>query len=153
MPGEPAETMIGVGAIGFGALMLFCAVKNVSPVALIRQAVTTGQISLDGLPLLYNSGSDSQLATTVPGTVRSAIDKIGTKNPSLANDIRTECGNLAQAITNGQPKSYADTKHVFDLLSQARSLGFSVEVDTIESWINSLKYASSPSSGNGGVTI
>ena len=52
MPGEPAETLVGVVGVGLGALLLYSAVKNVSPVAIIRNAVTTGSIDLTNLPKL-----------------------------------------------------------------------------------------------------
>lgn len=152
MPGEPAETMIGVGVLGFGSLMLFCAVKNVSPVALLRQAITTGNLTLDGLPPLYG-GLTSQLSTIVPTPVVAAIAQIATKDPTLAAQITAECGALAQSINDKKPKAYADTKHLFDLMSKARSLGFASEVDTIEHWVNGLALIGTPATGSGTVTI
>lgn len=44
MAGEPAETLIGVGFMGFGAILVFAAFKNVSPIELIRTVVTTGSL-------------------------------------------------------------------------------------------------------------
>lgn len=135
MPGGPAETFVGVGAVGVGALMLFCAVKNVSPVYLLRQAVQQGNISLANLPALDDPNLiRGQAKRIVPSGVTSAIAKIATKDAGLAAGITTE----VTRFTADASLPYSETKHFFDLMSQARALGFSAESDTIETYVNGL---------------
>lgn len=73
MPGEPAETLVGVVGVGLGALLLYSAVKNVSPVAIIRNAVTTGSIDLTNLPKL----TEPDVGKPVGSTVGDAALKAG----------------------------------------------------------------------------
>lgn len=73
MPGEPAETLVGVAGVGLGALLLYSAVKNVSPIAIIRNAVTTGSIDLTHLPKL----SDQNIGGPAGNIVGDATLKAG----------------------------------------------------------------------------
>lgn len=69
MPGEPVETFLGVTAMGLGVLVVYSAVKNVSPVAVIKQTIATGSLAdLSKLPkLLDTPGKDStDLNNTLP---------------------------------------------------------------------------------------
>lgn len=53
MPGEPVETFIGVTALGIGVLVIYSAVKNVSPVALLKETVQSGTFAdISKLPKL-----------------------------------------------------------------------------------------------------
>lgn len=51
MTGEPVETFIGVTALGIGTLVVYAAVKNVNPIALIKETVQSGTFAdLSKLP-------------------------------------------------------------------------------------------------------
>lgn len=47
------NTMIGIGALGAGVLLLFAAYKNVNPLDVVRQVVTTGNLDISKLPKLF----------------------------------------------------------------------------------------------------
>lgn len=145
MASDPAPTMIGVGLLGFGALTIYAAYKNVSPFALVRQAVTTGSLDpSNASPLTGNlggtiTGSGRELA------VQAAIDSIAKKDPALAGRIK------AQILFLNPNSPYSATKTFFDLMSQARQEGFTSEVDTLEAYVNSVVPTASTGTGSGPV--
>lgn len=101
MAGQPAETLIGVGLLGAGVVLVFSAVKNVSPVALVKQAVTDGVLTLDGLPKIWTPSSgvpDGGIAPPAPGalpaSVDAVIDKIRAKDPALGQKISEDIAGL-----------------------------------------------------------
>lgn len=145
MPGEPAETMLGVAALGAGTLLLVCAYKNVSPVALVRRAVTTGQLSFDDLPSLYLAPGTTgdALGKTAKGLAEMgpviiAIDTIKKADKALGDEIDKEVASVLAASSSGKPKTRADVSHLLDLLQQARNKGLSQSADTIEKWLNTV---------------
>jgi hypothetical protein len=144
MPGEPAETMIGVAAVGFGVLLGVAAFKNKNPIAIIQQAVTTGSLDLSKVPDLISTGVRSQGNLLIPADVTAAIGTIAAKDPTLATQISAE---IAGFDIN---TPYSKTKHFFDLMSQARVEGFATEATTIEAYVNRLVPAST-TTGTGGV--
>lgn len=146
MPGEPAETMIGVGGLGIGVLMIVCAYKNKSPFGVIKQAVTTGSFDLTNVAPFFGTG-DTTATWHRPLAVDAAITTIAAKNPALAAAINTEMSHF----DSNTP--YADTKHFFDLMSQARTEGFGAQADTIEKYVNSLVKPASATPSTGGRTI
>lgn len=145
MPGEPAETMIGVAGVGLGALLLYAAVKNKSPIAIIRNAVTTGSLDLSNVPNLV--GSSVTATWQMPPAVDIALTVIAVKDPALAAQIKAE---LATFDSN---TPYDKTKHFFDLMSQARAEGFDSEAQTIENYVNNLVKPASLNTSGGGGTI
>lgn len=50
---SPTSAFIGVGGVGAGVLLLYCAYKNVNPVALLKQVVETGNLDTSKLPKLF----------------------------------------------------------------------------------------------------
>src|SRR5258706_16334052 len=144
MPGEPAETMIGGAGVGIGALLLYAAVKNKSPIAIIRNAVTTGSIGFSNIPNLVGGVTATW---HVPPAVDTAIGHIAQKDAALALEIKAE---LATFDSN---TSYDKTKHFFDLMSQARVEGFDAQAQTIENYVNQLVKPASLNTTGGGGTI
>lgn len=130
MAGEPAETMIGVSAIGFGAVLLFAAYKNISPIAIIRNAVTNGSIDFSALPPLVSGGIKA--IWHVPPATDKAIADIAVKDPGLAASIKKEISTF----DSNTPQSA--TSHFRDLMAQARNEGFVSQANTIEAYINEL---------------
>lgn len=130
MPGEPAETMIGVGAIGFGLLLGVAAYKNKSPVAIIRAAVTTGSIDLSKIPDLIPSPDIAMWHA--PPAVDTAIADIAKKDPALAVAIKAELSTFDSFTP------YSKTTKFFNLMSQARVEGFAAQAQTIEDYVNQL---------------
>ena len=129
MPGEPAETMIGVAAVGFGILLAVAAFKNKNPIGIIQQAVTTGSLDLSKVAPLI---STTTATWHVPPNVTTAIATITAKDAALGAQITAE---LATFDSN---TPYSKTKHFFDLMSQARVEGFDAEASTIEAYVNEL---------------
>lgn len=138
MPGKPGETFIGVSIVGVGAVLAFAAYKNKSPIALIRNAVTTGSLDLSAIPPLVGGPN------TVwhwPPAVDEALKTIAVKDPVLSAEIR------AELMTFDSKTAYSKTKHFFDLMSEARSKGYGAQVDTMEQYVNNLIPASTTTGG------
>ena len=157
MPGEPAETLLGVGAVGAGALLLYCAYKNVSPFGLIKQAITTGDLDPSKVPPLIPGTLSSLSGQVIGPTQRKAIADIAVKDPGLAAAITKEMIVLSErsatsALVPAHP--YSDTKKFFDYMSQARTEGFDSQADVLEKWVNDwIPASTTPNAGGGMVTI
>lgn len=119
MPGSPAETMVGVGAVGFGTLLLYAAVKNKNPVAILRHVVTTGSLDLSTISGWNVQSADPNAGSKVGSTVGSAAVKAAilislesVTDPVLKQDAENlmsngtgDAGSIAQRL---QDEGYAD---------------------------------------------
>lgn len=96
MPGEPAETMIGVVGVGLGALLLYSAVKNKSPIAIIRNAVTTGSLDLVNVPGLVDDNTGQKVGSTIGDTILKASILVAAESipdTVLKNDVTNYVSN------------------------------------------------------------
>lgn len=50
---NPTRALIGVGGLGTGVLLLYCAYRNVKPTDVLRQIVTTGNLDISKLPHMF----------------------------------------------------------------------------------------------------
>lgn len=132
MPGEPAESMIGVGVVGFGLLLVVAAYKNKSPVAIVTNAVTKGSFDISKVPDLVYTAPKETATWHWPPNVTTALTDIGSKDAALAAEITKEL----QSFDSYTP--YDKTKHFFDLMSQARGEGFDAQASIIENYVNQL---------------
>ena len=112
--GGPAETMIGVGALGIGTVLVVAAFKNVSPLALIRNAITEGDLDLSELPKIDPGEPDGLLPMTpgdLPAQIDAIIAKVQAKDPQLATDLQSTLASLSPGVAETQAplaRKYAD---------------------------------------------
>lgn len=77
MPGESAETMIGVAGIGMGVVLLYGAYRNLpvfGPNGIITQAITTGKVVTPGT-IIGTTVGDAVLKTSIILSLRNVTDK------------------------------------------------------------------------------
>ena len=138
MAGEPAEAMIGVAALGFGVVLVVAAYKNVSPLALVRQAVTTGKLDLAGLPNLVGKGGTTVIppdptSTTAPSPTlteaQAALTDIAKQTPSLAFALGSNLTSwVKQRPTDTQLAQFKT------LTAKARALGMNDDADALDAY-------------------
>jgi hypothetical protein len=131
VPGESAETFIGIGGLGVGAVLLFGAVKNVSvfgPNGLITSVVKSGKFpDLATVPPMFPSldAKANVLPVAQMAIVDEGIAAIASKNPALA-------AKLTSAFLLWDPaKNPTGTSTINSLLAQATADGYSSQVSTI----------------------
>lgn len=122
MPGSPAETMVGVGAVGFGALLLYAAVKNKNPVDIVKQAVTTGSLDLSKVSGWNVASADPNAGNEFGKAVGSAAVKAAilislenVSDPALKQDAESlmsagqgDAGSVAQRLRDEGYPAIAD---------------------------------------------
>lgn len=127
----PAWTLIGVGAIGFGALLAYGAYRNVpilGPDGLLTLALTKG--SLKQLPLDEHPGFGFLKA---PSAVTLARIAISAKDSSLGQEFDKHVNDLTPIQRDG------------DLMQRAAAKGVSSEAQVIQLWLASVQPASNTS--------
>jgi hypothetical protein len=135
MAGQPTEAMLGIGALGLGTVLVISAFKNVSPVALIKAAVTTGDLDLSKLPKIDSGPSGDGSANKIPPAAPKAVlDKIRAKDDAMANQIQ----HFINTANKNTPTS--ETNKMADLLDQAEKAGYisSFEKGTLGIYLKSL---------------
>lgn len=97
---SPTSAFIGIGGVGAGVVLLYCAYKNVNPFFLIRQAVTTGSIDTSKLPGFF----DPSLFSPSAGQLARDAEKLGAPNPQM--------GGIGPQIGDGQQIAMAIEKWI-----------------------------------------
>lgn len=126
MPGEPVETLIGTAGIGIGVLVVYAVYKNVSPLTLLREAISTGKFpDISKLPKLFE---DKGVGGTTPEPNARAAD-IAKKDPELGK-------RMSAAIDAWIKNPTKDNENKLRALcKEARKKGFTKEANDIEAWI------------------
>lgn len=139
MPGEPVETMIGTGLMGFGVILAYGAYKNVNPLEIIRQFITTGKfVDPNKLPKLIGStGADAASKAALEAQIVAGIKP---KNADLAN----RAGKALEAYFNS-PSSTTQSA-LQSIIDEMKSKGFTKEASLAQAWLN----ANPPSSFSSG---
>lgn len=98
---SPTSAFVGIGGVGAGVLLLFCAYKNVNPFYLIRQVVTTGSIDTSKLPGFF----DASLYTPSAGQLLRDAEKLGSPDPNtgaVLGDGQQLAIRIERWVTTGQ---------------------------------------------------
>jgi hypothetical protein len=97
MPGEPVETFLGVTGVGIGVLIVYAAVKNVSPIAVLKETVQKGTLAdISKLPkLVEGDKSATDLNQTLPPG-DPGIPKSAGKPPKCAKGFTARYDTVAK---------------------------------------------------------
>lgn len=121
MPGEPGETLIGVVALGIGAILLAAAVKNVSPITWIKQAVTTGDIDTPGVADI------TKIPATDAPIVKGLQEDVAPKDSKLANDallwLQNNSGNADDIVKRLSAGGWSFEANAISAIAKERQLG------------------------------
>jgi hypothetical protein len=129
VPGQPVETLIGVSAIGFGVVVVYGAYKNVNPLQILREAISTGKFpDISKLAKLFGSSGAN---AAIPGPDKSKIvDPIKAKDPALADKI-------SKAIdAHAANPSTATEADLLTLMAEMNTKGYKAEAKALLDWVN-----------------
>lgn len=119
--GEPTEAMIGIGALGLGAVLVFASYKNVSPVALIKTAITTGDLDWSKLPKIMEPKATTPAPgnnppdTKVPEDLEPIIAKVRARDPQLAQNLHQGIEQVSPWLETTWAYARKQVKTAFDL--------------------------------------
>lgn len=141
MPGEPVETMVGVGLMGFGTILAYAAYKGINPMEIIRQFIETGKfVDPNKLPKILGSvGADNVTKAALEGTVVASIEK---KDKAFSKQVQKA---LEAYFSNPNSSTQAA---LVTIIAQMRAKGFTSEASQVETWLQ----ANPPTAATGSTT-
>jgi hypothetical protein len=148
MAGEPAETMIGVGAFGLGILLVFAAVKNV-PVfgkdGIVTHAIRDGKFpDISKLPPLFKVGAK---AAAIPGFDQPSDPALPVKRPVFVQEALTgiekvdanAANVLDTALTQVEKEKLQVVKDItLKKIDQFRGQGYDSELDVLKLYVTAI---------------
>lgn len=148
MAGGPAETMIGVAAVGAGTLLLYAAYKNRKPFGVggfVNTLIATGKWpDINKLPVWFEPSTHTG---KYPADVQQALNDIKAKDPTFEAILEAEIDN----IVSGKATAIDKAKWAAELSGLAKD--WPSQAAVIAAYTASQKPSAESSSDGGVITV